>query len=59
MRLRWWRLDAELRLDMIPRPSVKYVNEGPDWRFISIGIGTPWSDGVIGVDILLGKDMRA
>jgi hypothetical protein len=42
------------QLPTVPRPFLTYVDEGPDFRFIAVGIGAPWRDPIITLEINLG-----
>lgn len=38
-----------------PRPFVTYVNEGPDFHFICVGITAPYGDSLVSFEVNLGE----
>lgn len=46
------RVDLHVDRDLLPRPFVSRVNEGPDWHYLAIGLkGGQWGDSIVSVEI--------
>lgn len=52
--MRLGRLSVWFDWTALPRPRVSYENQGPDYHYVALIVGTTYSDPVFSVELNLG-----